>query len=103
MFCESSSAGRASRCQREGRRFESVLSLKGLYFEAFFWRRSQVVRQRSAKPPLTSSNLVDASMIRRGGEIGRHKGLKIPRTFMFVPGRFRPSVQICYLLIILVI
>ena len=26
--CESSSAGRASRCQREGREFESRLSLK---------------------------------------------------------------------------
>ena len=27
FYCESSSAGRASRCQREGRRFESDLSL----------------------------------------------------------------------------
>ena len=28
FICESSSAGRASRCQREGREFESRLSLK---------------------------------------------------------------------------
>ena len=28
VLCESSSAGRASRCQREGRGFESLLSLK---------------------------------------------------------------------------
>ena len=27
LICESSSAGRASRCQREGREFESRLSL----------------------------------------------------------------------------
>ena len=85
VVCESSSAGRASRCQREGRGFESLLSLK--------WRRSQVVRQWFAKPSFTSSNLVDASFC-RGGETGRHKGLKIPRTLMFVPVRFRPSVLI---------
>ena len=30
----------------------------------------------------------------RGGEIGRHKGLKIPRTYKSVPVRFRPSVQL---------
>ena len=28
----------------------------------------------------------------RGGETGRHKGLKIPRIYIFVPVRFRPSV-----------
>ena len=28
----------------------------------FFWRRSQVVRQRSAKPPFTGSNPVAASI-----------------------------------------
>ena len=35
----------------------------------------------------------------RGGEIGRHKGLKIPRTYMSVPVRFRPSVLNLYPLI----
>ena len=30
----------------------------------------------------------------RLGEIGRHKGLKIPRAVMFVPVRFRQAVQI---------
>ena len=46
-----------------------------------FWRRTQAVRERFAKPSCTSSNLVDASKKScRGGEIGRHKGLKIPRT-----------------------
>ena len=61
-FCESSSAGRASRCQREGRRFKSDLSLKEPLFRGFYlWRRTQVVRERFAKPSCTSSNLVDAS------------------------------------------
>ena len=59
-----------------------------------FWRRTQVVREQSAKLSCTSSNLVDASESCRGGEIGRHKGLKIPRTYKSVPVRFRPSVQI---------
>ena len=57
-------------------------------------RRTQAVRERFAKPSCTSSNLVDASKSCRGGEIGRHKGLKIPRTYKSVPVRFRPSVQI---------
>ena len=49
---------------------------------AFSWRRTQVVREQSAKLSFTSSNLVDASIIScRGGEIGRHKGLKIPRIY----------------------
>ena len=34
IHCESSSAGRASRCQRGGRRFESDLSLKASIKEA---------------------------------------------------------------------
>ena len=71
----------------------------------FFRRRTQAVRERSAKPSCTSSNLVDAStkewiaspytfyknyvslkleLPSRDGGIGRHKGLKIPRTFMSV-------------------
>ena len=54
----------------------------------FFWRRTQAVRERFAKPSCTSSNLVDASIRHvflqlmsksRDGGIGRHKGLKIPR------------------------
>ena len=35
----------------------------------FIWHHRQVVRQRSAKPSLTSSNLVGASKISRSGEM----------------------------------
>ena len=61
-----------------------------------------MVRHRFAKPLFTSSSLVDASRVTclfrsllhccRDGEIGRRKGLKIPRTFMSVPVRPRLSV-----------
>lgn len=51
----SSSAGRASRCQRDGRGFDPRLLLH------FKWRHSQEVRRRSAKPLFTGSNPVAAS------------------------------------------
>ena len=41
---------------------------------------------------IASSNLVFHPKC-LGGEIGRHKGLKIPRTERFVPVRLRPEVQ----------
>ena len=45
-------------------------------------RHSQVVRQRSAKPLFSGSSPLAASEYYcRSGEIGRRKGLKIPRTF----------------------
>ena len=51
-----SSSGRAPPCQGGGSEFEPR---NPLHF--FVWRLSQVVRQRSAKPLFTSSNLVGAS------------------------------------------
>ena len=42
-----------------------------------YWRHSQVVRRRSAKPLFLGSNPGAASS--RSGGIGRRKGLKIPR------------------------
>ena len=76
-----SSVGRALRCQRSRRRFESGHPLFSL------WQRSQVVRQWSAKPLFTGSNpvvalawvaeLVDASDLKSGGN--------------FLPCRFEPD------------
>jgi hypothetical protein len=37
------------------------LGKRGRFAKVYFWRHSQVVRQRSAKPLFTSSNLVAAS------------------------------------------
>ncbi len=65
--CGNSSVGRAQPCQGWGRRFESGFplwggeSVKSRPSPPLFWRRSQVVRQRSAKPPFGSSNLPGAS------------------------------------------
>ena len=55
-LCGSSSFGRAPPCQGGGGGFEPRLPLHFL-----LRRHGQVVRQRSAKPSLTSSNLVGAS------------------------------------------
>ena len=54
-FCGFSSSGRAPPCQGGGSEFEPRNPLQK------WWRLSQVVRQRSAKPLFTSSNLVGAS------------------------------------------
>ena len=56
VICESNSVGRVPRCQCGCRGFESRLSLTRLagasaQADVSFWRRSQVVRQRSAKSP----------------------------------------------------
>ena len=56
---ESSSAGRAQPCQGWGRGFESRLSL---FLVVEFRRRTQVVRDRSAKPLCAGSNPAVASM-----------------------------------------
>ena len=58
-----------------------------------FRRRSQVAKAEVCK---TSIHRFDSDRrlkvgLSRGGEIGRRKGLKIPRTFLSVPVRFRPS------------
>ena len=83
---------------------QKPLSLSVPKDRAFLRRRTQVVRERFAKPSCTSSNLVDASnwayavypkitlpttcystpqgklkSQSRDGRIGSHKGLKIPR------------------------
>lgn len=58
-------------------------------------RRTQVVRERSAKSLCAGSNPAVASKQNgcRGGGIGRHKGLKIPRTFTSVPVQVRSPVH----------
>ena len=55
------------------------------------------LRRRSAKPLFIGSTPIAASAMKdlsRGGEIGRRKGLKIPRTLESVPVRLRPSALI---------
>ena len=49
------------------------------------------LRDRFAKPLFVGSNPTDASgkLCCPGGEIGRHKGLKIPRSLNSVPVRVR--------------
>ena len=61
-----SSAGGAQPCQGWGRGFESRFPLHFFHlFIARQWRRSQEVRQRSAKPLYTGSNPVAASIYTR--------------------------------------
>jgi hypothetical protein len=62
-----SSVGRASRCQRDCRRFES-----GFPLHFILWRLSQVVRQRSAKPPFSGSNPEAAFFFAIGLAINSH-------------------------------
>ena len=55
------------------------------------------LRRRSAKPLFIGSTPIAASAMNdicRGGGIGRRKGLKIPRIFISVPVRLRPSALI---------
>ena len=100
-----SSAGRAQPCQGWGRRFESghplPLSVSCGHF-LIHRRHSQVVRQRSAKPPSPVQIRVPpftpsadsffpfpqilVCVLCRGGGMGRHNGLKIRWTMR--PCRF---------------
>ena len=81
--CGRSSVGRTPPCQGEGQGFESLRPL-------FTWRRSQEVRQGSAKALFVGSNPTVAFrrswgihermpilLSRGGGGIGRRRGLKI--------------------------
>ena len=98
--CGNSSVGRASRCQRECREFESRFPLqisplvvvyeprvqpRGFSFSTgrYFWLGGRVVMQRPAKPstPVRFRPQPPFFTPRSGpgGGIGRHKGLKIPR------------------------
>jgi hypothetical protein len=53
------------------------------------------LRRRSAKSLFIGSTPIAASCeLCRGGGIGRRKGLKIPRIFISVPVRLRPSALI---------
>ena len=52
-ICGSSSAGRASRCQRGGREFESRLPLHAIV--------AQLVEQRFCKPPVVGSSPINGS------------------------------------------
>ena len=54
-------SGRALPCQGKCREFESRLPLH-FFLKKYMWCHRQVVRQRSAKPLFTSSNLVGASI-----------------------------------------
>ena len=54
---------------------------------------SQAVRHTTLTRAFPSSNLGRATIyLWRGGEIGRRKGLKIPRAVMFVSVQVRPSL-----------
>jgi hypothetical protein len=70
--CGNSSVGRAQPCQGWGRGFESRFPLLGGDLVGsrpsppFVWRRSQVVRQRSAKPPFGGSTPPGAFRWRAG-------------------------------------
>ena len=74
-------SGRALPCQGKCREFESRFPLH--FFIMKFWRHRQVVRLRSAKPSSPVQIWVAPPLKNcfacRGGEIGRRKGLKIPR------------------------
>ena len=68
-----------------------VASSNLVFRSNFLWRRSQAVRQRSAKPlsPVRFWASPPIQLFRRGGGTGRRKGLKIPRRVISVPVRFR--------------
>ena len=72
-----------------------VASSNLVFRSNFLWRRSQAVRQRSAKPLSPVRFWVSPPIflmdvqICRGGGTGRRKGLKIPRRVISVPVRFR--------------
>ena len=59
--CGRSSSGRAPPCQGGGSEFEPRRPLQNERKPRSIWWRGQVVRQRSAKPSFTSSNLVATS------------------------------------------
>ena len=72
----------------------------------FLWRRTQVAKGEVCKTFMRRfesarrlyktleywSTGIPRYILRRGGGIGRHKGLKIPRTFLSMPVQVRPSV-----------
>ena len=57
-------------------------------------RRSQVAKAEVCKTSIhrfDSDRRLRQAITCRGGEIGRRKGLKIPRVFISVPVQLRPS------------
>ena len=92
LNCGNSSAGRAQPCQGWGREFESRFPLQFFVHNVkmetcTFWRNGRMAMQRIANPWISVRLRVPPPLYLHcsvstrcpGGEIGRHKGFKIPR------------------------